>query len=197
MGEKVSCPSGFLAHHPGSCQTGSLLEPSLLNYFGIFLSDSEKGAQTGSSRREGEVIWTVSTFRKGLLQCGANITVDYWQGQGRLSFFWFLIPMHFIHCKFPGDACVPMFVCTAQCATTIRTDNKENTEKISHSLWNWVTGQYERDRNYVYMDMSYWGHHQFAYILHLTGRYSLLSKNDLHMNTGGIRITLAFLLAIL
>lgn len=128
------------------------------------------------------------------LRCGSNITIGYWQGQGRLSFHWFLISKHFIRFKFPGDASVPMFVPTAQCVTTIRID-KVNTEKISHSLWNWVTWRYKRDRSYVYMDMSYRGHHQFACILNLTGRHSLLSKNDLHMNTGGIRMTPTSILA--
>lgn len=45
------------------------------------------------------------------------------------------------------------------------------------------------------MDMSYRGHHQFARILNLTGRHSLLSKNDLRMNTGGIRTTPTSILA--
>lgn len=84
---------------------------------------------------------------------------------------------------------------TDQCTTTLRMNNKENTEKISHSLWSQVTWQYERDRNYVCMDMSYWGRHLFAYILNLTSRHSLLFKNDLHMNIGGIRVTPASLLA--
>lgn len=46
MGDMMSCPSGFLAHHLGSIQTGSLLQPGLLKYFDIFLSNSEKGEQT-------------------------------------------------------------------------------------------------------------------------------------------------------
>lgn len=33
------------------------------------------------------------------LSHGSNITVDYWQGQGRLAFLWILVPIHFIHCK--------------------------------------------------------------------------------------------------
>lgn len=54
--EKMSCPSGALAQRLRCSQTGRLLEPGLLKYFGIFLSNSEKGAQTGSCGREGEVI---------------------------------------------------------------------------------------------------------------------------------------------
>lgn len=76
-------------------------------------------------------------------------------------------------------------------------NNKESTEKISHSLWNWMPWQYERDRNYIYTDMLYWGHHQFAHVLNLTGRHSLLSKNNLYMNTGGIRTTPTLLSAAL
>lgn len=101
------------------------------------------------TNREGEVIQIISTLRKVHLRCGSNVTTDYWQGQGRLSFLWFLIPRDFMHCKLSDDAFTPMFVWTAQCATTIRLDNKESTQKISDFLWNWVTWQYERDRNYV------------------------------------------------
>lgn len=36
------CPLGFLAHHLGSSQIGSLLEQGILEYFCILLSNSEK-----------------------------------------------------------------------------------------------------------------------------------------------------------
>jgi len=56
MDEKTSCPSGFLADHLGSSQTGSLLEPGPSKYFGIFLTNSEKEVRKGSGGRKGEVI---------------------------------------------------------------------------------------------------------------------------------------------
>lgn len=42
MGEKISHPSDFLAHHLRSSQNRSLFKPGLLKCFGISLSDSEK-----------------------------------------------------------------------------------------------------------------------------------------------------------